>query len=286
MNTKTFDKIFIPEKKAIKSLIDNFLNKSGPFKNDIFQHKLGWILYGKPGCGKTTLIKAISNYTKRHIININLAQIETNNELFSIFNNLKIKVGYDKVNYNLKDVIYVIDDIDAIENIIKERSNINTKKKPKIRKKRHVSESDIDSESNSDTDFSESGFNDKGIIKKINRTKNKNKLLDKLNLQGILNVLDGTLDAPGRIIIMTTNHIDKLDQALKRPGRVNQVLKFDLMSNNCIRQFLKSNFPTIGDEKLDNTKFKHKEMTPAEVEEICIENYSDTNKIIELLTKL
>eukprot|EP00937_MAST-01D_sp_MAST-1D-sp2_P000264 g264.t1 len=44
---------------------------------------------------------------------------------------------------------------------------------------------------------------------------------DKLNLSGILNVLDGVVDCPDRIVIMTSNHPEKLDPALIRPGRVN-----------------------------------------------------------------
>jgi hypothetical protein len=50
---------------------------------------------------------------------------------------------------------------------------------------------------------------------------------DKLNLGGLLEVLDGVVDCPGRILIMTTNHPKKLDKALIRPGRVNQRLFLD-----------------------------------------------------------
>lgn len=39
---------------------------------------------------------------------------------------------------------------------------------------------------------------------------------------GLLNVLDGVVDTPNRIVIMTTNHPDKLDPALIRPGRINK----------------------------------------------------------------
>ena len=44
---------------------------------------------------------------------------------------------------------------------------------------------------------------------------------DKLDLAGLLNVLDGVVDCPGRIVVMTSNHPEKLDPALIRPGRVN-----------------------------------------------------------------
>jgi hypothetical protein len=39
--------------------------------------------------------------------------------------------------------------------------------------------------------------------------KDQEMLLDKLNLSGLLNVLDGIVDTPNRVIVMTTNHPEK-----------------------------------------------------------------------------
>ena len=47
---------------------------------------------------------------------------------------------------------------------------------------------------------------------------------DKLDLSGLLNVLDGVVDTPNRILVMTTNHPEKLDPALIRPGRIDKKL--------------------------------------------------------------
>lgn len=47
---------------------------------------------------------------------------------------------------------------------------------------------------------------------------------DKLNLSGLLNVIDGVVDSPGRVLVMTSNHPEKLDPALIRPGRINKRL--------------------------------------------------------------
>jgi len=52
---------------------------------------------------------------------------------------------------------------------------------------------------------------------------------DKLNLSGLLNVLDGVVDTPERIIVMTTNHPEILDPALIRPGRIDQKLLLGYM---------------------------------------------------------
>jgi len=49
-----------------------------------------------------------------------------------------------------------------------------------------------------------------------------------LSLSGLLNILDGVASQEGRILIMTTNHIEKLDKALIRPGRVDRTLHFGL----------------------------------------------------------
>ncbi|KAK4570509.1 Complex III assembly protein translocase and chaperone [Recurvomyces mirabilis] len=42
---------------------------------------------------------------------------------------------------------------------------------------------------------------------------------------GLLNALDGVASAEERIIFMTTNHIDRLDDALIRPGRVDMTVQ-------------------------------------------------------------
>jgi len=49
-----------------------------------------------------------------------------------------------------------------------------------------------------------------------------------VSLSGLLNALDGVASQEGRIVIMTTNHPEKLDDALIRPGRVDMHVTFDL----------------------------------------------------------
>lgn len=49
-----------------------------------------------------------------------------------------------------------------------------------------------------------------------------------ISTSGLLNAIDGVAARDGRILIITTNHADKLDEALIRPGRVDMRCHFEL----------------------------------------------------------
>ena len=51
---------------------------------------------------------------------------------------------------------------------------------------------------------------------------------DHVTLSGLLNALDGVAASTGRVVIMTTNHPERLDEALKRPGRTDIEVNFRL----------------------------------------------------------
>jgi mitochondrial chaperone BCS1 len=55
-----------------------------------------------------------------------------------------------------------------------------------------------------------------------------------LTLSGLLNRLDGVSSPEGRVVVMTTNHVEKLDEALTRPGRVDRKIEFELADKDVI----------------------------------------------------
>ncbi|EED14486.1 metalloprotease m41 ftsh, putative [Talaromyces stipitatus ATCC 10500] len=57
-----------------------------------------------------------------------------------------------------------------------------------------------------------------------------------VSLSGLLNVIDGVGSQEGRILIMSTNHIDHLDEALIRPGRVDKTILFKRADNKIVTQ--------------------------------------------------
>ena len=71
-STRCFDNIFFENKQKIIDKINFFVqNKDWYFTKGI-PYSLGIGMHGPPGTGKTSFIKALANYTKRHIIIISL----------------------------------------------------------------------------------------------------------------------------------------------------------------------------------------------------------------------
>ena len=57
-----------------------------------------------------------------------------------------------------------------------------------------------------------------------------------ITMSGLLNAIDGVASQEGRVLIMTTNYPEKLDDALIRPGRVDMKIEFTLASKQQIRE--------------------------------------------------
>ncbi|KIJ50430.1 hypothetical protein M422DRAFT_777141 [Sphaerobolus stellatus SS14] len=68
-----------------------------------------------------------------------------------------------------------------------------------------------------------------------------------LSLSGLLNSLDGVAAAEGRILFATTNHLERLDPALSRPGRMDVWIEFKNASKWQCEQLFKNFFPSSDD---------------------------------------
>jgi len=102
-------------------------------------------------------------------------------------------------------------------------------------------------------------------------------------------VLDGVVDCPDRIVIMTTNHPEKLDPALIRPGRINLKIYLGFVEcqeamNMCEHYFggYKGNYFTPHQKKEFEKTWEvlrvpsggRLNLTPAQLEQLCAENDS------------
>lgn len=65
-----------------------------------------------------------------------------------------------------------------------------------------------------------------------------------LSLSGLLNSLDGVAAAEGRLLFATTNHIERLDPALSRPGRMDVWINFTYATKWQAEGLFKCFFPS------------------------------------------
>lgn len=104
-----------------------------------------------------------------------------------------------------------------------------------------------------------------------------------IDLSFLLNLLDGVLEMPGRIVIMTSNYPDSLDTALIRPGRIDIIAKFKCCSYNTIVQMLEFFYDvSLSDSNCDTIRTTEEyKITPAEMSRIMFENFNNIDRAIE-----
>ncbi|OMP08350.1 hypothetical protein COLO4_06560 [Corchorus olitorius] len=192
--------------------------------------KRGYLLYGPPGTGKSTMIAAMANLLDYDVYDLELTAVKDNTELRRLL-----------IDTSNKSIV-VIEDIDCSLDLTGQREKKNKEKDTSI----------------------------EGIpIEKKAKKEEKND--SKVTLSGLLNCIDGHWSACGgeRIIVFTTNYVDKLYPALIRRGRMEKHIE---MSYCCFdafkvlaKNYLEIDFHPLFEEieaMLGETK-----MTPADVAE-------------------
>lgn len=212
-NYETFETYFNKYKydliKEYEKLHDIQFHRTNGIKR-----KLGILLHGKPGIGKTSVVTAFANYLgrdrngyyytpfntphdniyiKRHIIVIPPSRIKKNSEIEEIYNLNEI----NKIKFKKSEIIILFDEIDQFGNSVKNRTN----------KAEGVGESETK------TIMTELTNN---VVKAISQPSD-------LNLGSLLSQFDGIGNSNnnGLLTIATTNHLHLLDPALYRDGRLN-----------------------------------------------------------------
>ncbi|KAM9977713.1 hypothetical protein ACTFIR_011585 [Dictyostelium discoideum] len=91
---------------------------------------------------------------------------------------------------------------------------------------------------------------------------------DVLTFSGLLNAIDGLASSDGRILMMTTNHLERLSPALIRPGRIDLKVKFDYASNHQIELMFKRFFDQKYHYLIDsiNSNLKNHQISTAQLQ--------------------
>lgn len=283
--SKTFDNIFLPEKYRLQNDLDFFINNKEWYNKKGIQYSFGILLKGEPGTGKTSVIKAISKYTNRHIIDIPLNKVKTQKELLNIFKENSNGMIYSSNENEYKKIprsncIIVFEDIDCVCDLVLSREFKKEIIDYTSNSKKDISKKNIEKSENNQIDNIEYVKVDTDdikctVVKKFNEEKD-------ITLSSLLNVLDGILESNGIIYIITTNYPEKLDKALLRPGRINFTIDFKKSDYQTIKEMLEYFYET----KLPTTNeygIKENEYTTSFVSGLCISYKNDINKCIELL---
>ena len=196
--------------------------------------KRGYLLYGPPGTGKSTMIAAMANFLNYDVYDLELTSVKDNTELRKLL-----------IDTSSKSII-VMEDIDCSLDLTGQREKKKEKK-------------------------DEEGKDEMASVEKDMKKKMEENKDSKVTLSGLLNFIDGLWSACGgeRLIVFTTNYVEKLDPALIRRGRMDKHIElsycgfeaFKVLAKNYLNIESNDLYPTVG-RLLEETK-----TAPADVAE-------------------
>ncbi|RLM58179.1 hypothetical protein C2845_PM18G08080 [Panicum miliaceum] len=225
-----FDKLAMDPatKKEIMDDLDTFKNGKEHYERVGKAWKRGYLLHGPPGTGKSTTIAAMANHLEYDVYIIELTSVKSNSDLQRLLMEIKSKA------------VVVIEDIDCSLDLTGARE-----------KKRAAED---DTKNGASTSSSAAKADTAG---------------SKVTLSGLLNVVDGLLSACGeeQVIVFTTNHVEELDRALIRRGRMDKHIKMPYCGFEAFR-FLAEREHGVGSHELFDAVralLGEVDMTPADV---------------------
>jgi AAA+ superfamily predicted ATPase len=200
MKKRSMETVFIDEKikKDIMDSLDAFVCNRDWYDDNFIPYHYGILLHGPAGTGKSTLIRAIiTEYYKK------CAKSGYTIEPPSYLSTPSDLLHLDESGYSeiWAPRIIIIEDIDAT--VLKKRVPEEEEEKA------------LEDPSNAYT-------------QQYHLNKQSMYYPDLTSLSEILNKMDGVANVENVIYIFTTNHIENLDPALTRPGRIDKIVEIKM----------------------------------------------------------
>jgi SpoVK/Ycf46/Vps4 family AAA+-type ATPase len=175
--------------------------------------------------------------------------------------------------------IIVFEDIDCIGDIVLERNFLNSNKKYK--KNIPFTINSVDSSKIGNVLSNIQQINDNYVNMNISNIQDE----PPITLDDILNLWDGIRETPGRILIISSNHYNKLDSALTRPGRIDVTHELSNASYCTISELY---YHFFGNKIKDKNLKKIKEYfySPAEIVNIYISNKKEEDFIKRIMKNI
>ena len=104
----------------------------------------------------------------------------------------------------------------------------------------------------------------------------------RLTFSGLLNAIDGVVSQEGRILIMTTNHIENLDPALVRPGRCDVKVMVDKASSEQLVAMFLRFFPhNTGEAHRFASRLPARALSLAQIQGHLLEHRTSAENAVE-----
>ncbi|KAL6231255.1 hypothetical protein BDW75DRAFT_220615 [Aspergillus navahoensis] len=197
------------------------------YSNRGIPYRRGYLLHGPPGTGKTSLCFAAAGLLELELYLLNLSSKSLDeDELMALFTELPTRC------------IVLLEDVDC--------AGMSQKRTPGS-----SSNGDSGNSASSESQSREEGDGGSGAAPGGTGVFEK----QGVSLSGLLNVIDGVAACEGRILVMTTNHPEKLDPALVRPGRIDMSIAFGYSTTSDIKELFTAIYSTLeGDLRVSRTE--------------------------------
>ena len=300
-SNKLLDKnIFFEDRQKFINYIDRFSRTIAEidrkFNEELYEdagitYKAGILMHGPPGCGKSSTIRGILNRTGRHGVIVRWCSIGTCAELCSLLRSNTI----NNVKYEMKDLCFIFEDFDANDDdVLKKRTenSIDNNENPlPIEFSSSETIADIPNDIN---ELKTELMKSKKMLDNMGAmllTSNKKKD-DGLTLDCVLNAIDGIIELHDAMLIFTTNHLEKIDPAFIRPGRIDYILELKHATVSTIREMIQYKFRHVIEDFSQYQKYfdnmRDFALSPADIQITCLKykNGEIEECLQELLEKM
>lgn len=210
----------------------------------------GYLLHGVPGSGKSSLIHALAGQLQLDIYVISLsASWVSDNTLTTLMGRVPARC------------VLLLEDLDAAFVRSTTREEDDGKGDNGEDKGSKGGAGSTDSFPSFTSGFSSSSGSSGGFSSAYGHSSGRSKRgrygrsdgmsdVNTLSLSGLLNALDGVAASEGRLLFATTNHLERLDPALCRPGRMDVWVEFKNASRWQGEALFRNFFPSEEEEEL------------------------------------
>ncbi|CAO1616925.1 unnamed protein product [Parajaminaea phylloscopi] len=187
--TRQLDSVVLTrgQRDRVVSDISAFLSRGQWYARRGIPYRRGYLFHGSPGSGKTSMVQALAGEMDLNICLLNLSERGLTDDRLTHLLSMAPERS-----------VLLLEDIDAAF----------------PSRLAHSGRAEADGQSAASGSQSSGSSSSAPPVREYQTS---------VTFSGLLNALDGVASGESRIVVMTTNHVERLDPALIRPGRVDLI---------------------------------------------------------------